>query len=118
VVAVLAVLAALACRDAGPRAPIAEAHLGPGGFTHAPLGTLLADFHSARDTLDRSRLVLSKVDTGKQDASALRPSSRPVSAAQMQILHRIEEGVVRLRGSRSRTMCLWSFWTKKGCEST
>lgn len=98
VVAVLAVLVTLVCRDAGPRAPIAEAHIGPGARTHAPLGELLADFRSARDTLDRSRLVMSKVDTGKQGASSLRPSSRPVSAAQMQLLHRIEEGVVRLRG--------------------
>lgn len=97
VFAVLAVAVPLMWRDAGPKVGVVDAHVGPGARTHAPLGQLLAEFRSARDTMDRSKLLMSKVNTSKEQA-APRPLTRPLSAAQLELLERIEAGVVRIRG--------------------
>lgn len=97
-VVTLVVAVALLWRDGGPRVEVASAHLSPDGRAHPPLGQLLADFRGARATIDRSGLVMSKVDSNKQRDAAARPASRPVSPAQMSMLQRIEDGVASIRG--------------------
>ncbi|MFN0070500.1 MAG: hypothetical protein ACKVVP_03285 [Chloroflexota bacterium] len=97
--AVIAVAVPLLWRDAGPRVGIVDAHTGPVARAHAPLGQLLPEFRSARATMDRSKLLMSKVDSNKEKQTP-RPASRPITPEQLQLLERIEDGVMRIRGLR------------------
>ncbi len=56
-------------KDAGPRIGPVEAHVGLSQRPHSPLGQLLPEFRSARDTMDRSKLLMSKVDANKEQAT-------------------------------------------------
>jgi hypothetical protein len=57
----------------------------------------LPEFRSARDTMDRSKLLMSKVDTNKERETP-RPASRPISSRHLQLLQRIEADVMEIRG--------------------